>query len=290
MTINLPQLRAFLAVVDEGGFGAAAPALGISQSAVSHAVAALEKAVGGPVLHRAKQPQLTTLGSRMLDHARAAVAAASAITDLAAEHADKPSGTIRLAAPATVCQGLLPDLLARWRSEFPAVKVRVFEGEDGEIKEWLAERTIDLAVLVNPERHNDGVEIGADAFYALVRRDHPLAGQEIIDVTDLDDDPFLMSDGGCERFIRDIYRQAGHQVRPTHRVRENGTLIAMVRAGVGVSVVPGLMAGSIDHRLVLVPLRQHGKRRLVLTGPDTGTWHPAVTALVDGLKTDSAAG
>lgn len=283
MTINLAQLRAFLAVVDEGGFSAAAPALGISQSAVSHAVAALERAVGGPVLHRSKQPQLTTLGGRMVEHARAAIAATSAITDLAAEHADKPTGTIRLAAPATVCQGLLPDLLARWRAEFPAVTVRVFEGEDSEIAEWLAERTVDMAVLVDPEEH-DGVEIGADEFCALIRRDHPLAGQPVIDVADLEDDPFLMSDGGCERFVRELYRLAGSRLRPTHRVRENGTLIAMVQAGVGVSVVPGLMAAQIDHRLALVPLRQRMKRRLVLTGPAAGTWHPAVTALVEGLR------
>jgi DNA-binding transcriptional LysR family regulator len=287
MTVNLAQLRAFLAVVDEGGFSAAAPALGVSQSAVSHAVAALERAVGSPVLHRSKEPQLTTLGTRMVKHARAAIAAASAITDLAAEHADKPTGTIRLAAPATVCQGLLPDLLSRWRAEFPAVTIRLFEGEDHEISEWLTQRTVDAGVLVDPQTHSGpevGVEIGADEFFAMLRRDHPLAGERIIDVADLEDDPFLLSDGGCERFIRDLYRQAGCRLRPTHRVRECGTLIAMVQAGIGVSVVPGLMAAMTDQRLVLVPLRQHMKRRLVLSGPPSGSWHPAVTALVEGLR------
>jgi DNA-binding transcriptional LysR family regulator len=283
MTINLPQLRAFLAVVDEGGFSAAAPALGISQSAVSHAVAALERAVGSPVLHRSKEPQLTTLGSRMVEHARAAIAATSAITDLAAQHADKPSGTIRLAAPATVCQGLLPDLLARWRAELPAVTIRLFEGEDHEISEWLTERTVDAAVLVDPES-SSGVQIGADEFFALLRRDHPLADEKVIDIADLDDDPFLLSDGGCERHIRELYRQSGSRLRPTHRVRECGTLLAMVQAGIGVSVVPGLMAAMTGQRLVLVPLRQHMKRRLVLSGPPSGTWHPAVTALVEGLQ------
>ena len=97
------------------------------------------------------------------------------------------------------------------------------------------------------------------------------AGRSEIDITDLDDDPFLLSDGGCERHIRDIYRQVGARLRPTHRVRECGTLIAMVQAGVGVSVVPGLMAAMIDQRLVMVPLRQAKKRRLVLSGPPTGS-------------------
>jgi len=283
MTVNLAQLRALLAVVDEGGFSAAAPALGISQSAVSHAIASLERAVGGPVLHRTKQPQLTSFGSKLIEHARTAVGAAAAIADLAAQNSSRPTGTIRLAAPATVCQGLLPELLGRWRAEFPAVTIRVFEGEDDEIAEWLAERTIDAAVLVSPESH-DGAEIGADEFLALVRRDHPLAGEAVIDIADLDDDPFLLSDGGCERYIRDLYRMAASRLRPTHRVRESGTLIAMVQAGVGVSVVPGLMAAMTDHDLVLVPLRQKIERRLVLTGPLSGAWHPAVTALVDATR------
>jgi DNA-binding transcriptional LysR family regulator len=61
-------------------------------------------------------------------------------------------------------------------------------------------------------------------------------------------------------------------------------LIAMVQAGIGVSIVPGLMAAMMDHRLVLVPLKQNLKRKLVLTGPLSGSWHPAVTALVGATR------
>ncbi|MBP2320167.1 DNA-binding transcriptional LysR family regulator [Kibdelosporangium banguiense] len=283
MTVNLAQLRALLAVVDEGGFSAAAPALGVSQSAVSHSIAALERAVGSPVLHRTKQPQLTSFGSRLIEHARVAVGATAAIADLAAQNSSQPTGTIRLAAPATVCQGLLPDLLTRWRGDFPGVTVRLFEGEDHEIVEWLAERTVDAAVLVSPESH-DGVRIGADAFAAMLPRDHPLADEQAVDVADLEDDPFLLSDGGCERHVRELFRQAGCRLRPTHRVRECGTLIAMVQAGIGVSIVPGLMTAMMDHRLVLVPLKQNLTRKLVLTGPLTGPWHPAVTALIEATR------
>src|SRR4030088_987462 len=105
MSLNLAQLRAFLAVVDEGGFGAAADALGITQSAVSHAVAALERTLGFRVLARHGRPGLTAFGREGLGHARAAVAATAAMTDLAAQRGGLPTGTIKLAAPPTVCQG-----------------------------------------------------------------------------------------------------------------------------------------------------------------------------------------
>ena len=66
MALNLPQLRAFLAVVDEGGFGTAAEALGVTQSAVSHAVAALERTLGHPVLLRRGTPRPTAFGAEVV--------------------------------------------------------------------------------------------------------------------------------------------------------------------------------------------------------------------------------
>jgi DNA-binding transcriptional LysR family regulator len=279
MTLNLAQLRAFVSVVDAGGFGAAAPALGISQSAVSHAVAALERAVGGPVLLRdGTRARPTSFGTRLLEHARNAVAAAEAITDLATQETGRPTGTVRIAAPPTVCLSLLPELMTAWTAEFPGITVRVFEADDDEVAELLENRTVQAAILVDPPATR-GVPIGADEFQALLPADHPLAGEDRIDVTDLADDPFLLSSGGCERHVREIHRQAGLPLRPAHRIRELGTLFAMVRSGLGVSVVPGLAAGMLDRRLVLVPLRQRVRRRLVLTGPVHGPWHPAVTAL-----------
>ncbi len=281
MALNFAQLRAFLAVVDEGGFRTAADALGLTQSAVSHAVAALERTLGHPVLSRRGRPVPTAFGEEVLAHARAAVAASTAITDLAERRHGGARGTVRLAAPPSVCQGLLPDLLARWRTEFPHVRVRVFEGEDDEVAEWLNGGTVDAAVLVDPSP-GFGALLCEDAFQALLRTDHPLATLPRIDVTDLADDPFLLTRCGCEQHVRQAY--AGHPFTPRHRVRELGTLFAMIRTGVGVSIVPGLVASMLPPGLVMVPLRDPVVRRLVLGGPAGREWHPAVTALVDSVR------
>ncbi|TQM79193.1 DNA-binding transcriptional LysR family regulator [Saccharothrix saharensis] len=281
MALNLPQLRAFLAVVDEGGFGTAAEALGVTQSAVSHAVAALERTLGHPVLLRRGTPRPTAFGAEVVAHARVAVAASAAITDLAARHGGAARGTIKLAAPPTVCQGLLPDLMARWEAEFPHVRVRVFEGEDDEVAEWLADGTVEMAVVVDPPPGR-GVLVGEDEFHALVRTDHPLAGVGEVHAADLADDPFLLSRGGCERHVRQVH--AGLPFDPLHRVRELGTLLAMVRAGVGISVVPGLVTSMLPSGLTLVPVRPRVVRRLVASGPPGREWHPAVIALIDSAR------
>ncbi|MBK1788419.1 LysR family transcriptional regulator [Prauserella cavernicola] len=279
MNLHLAQLRAFVAVADEGGFSAAAGALGVSQSAVSHAVSALERTLGLPVLSRDRRPRPTAFGEGILVHARAALSATSAIATLATERTGGASGIVRLAAPPSVCQGLLPGLLEHWSTELPRVRVQLFEGDDDEVADWLGNGTADAAVLVDPGR-DTGVLVGEDVFHAVLREDHPLAGEPAISVADLADDPLLLSAGGCESHVRRLYREARTPLRATHHVRELGTLLAMVAHGVGVSVVPGLVSALLGTGLVLVPLRERVTRRLVLTGPHHQPWQPATTALV----------
>ncbi|MFF4955322.1 LysR family transcriptional regulator [Streptomyces chattanoogensis] len=289
MAVNLPQLRAFLAVVDAGGFSAAAAELGMSQSAVSHAVASLERELAAPLLVRATPARTTALGERVLPHARIALSAARSVEQIAADAAGAMTGTVRLAATPTVCQGLVPGLLRHWGADQPGITVRVFEGDSAEVSAWLENGTADAAVLIDPPpapsggcpRPGPGIELAVDGYRALLPRDHPLAGEPVVDLRDLEDDPFLISPNGCEARIRTIHRLAGLRFTPTHRVRDLATLISMVQAGIGVTVLSEVSRSLIPPDLVLLPLEPGTSRRLVLTGPAARPWHPAVRALVE---------
>ncbi|MFJ9083948.1 MULTISPECIES: LysR family transcriptional regulator [unclassified Streptomyces] len=284
MPLNLPQLRAFLAVVDTGGFSAAAAELGMTQSAVSHAVASLERELTAPLLIRATPARTTVLGEQVLPHARTALAAARSVEQIAAEAAESMAGTVRLAATPTVCQGLVPSLLTHWREDQPRVTVRVFEGDSAEVAGWLGNGTADAAVLIDPPP-GPGVQLADDGYRALLPRDHPLAGEERVDIRDLEDDPFLISPNGCESRIRTIHTRAGLRFDPTHRVRDLATLISMVQAGIGITVLSEVSRSLIPADLVLLPLEPGTSRRLVLTGPQERPWHPAVRTLAESAVT-----
>ncbi|MFD8543076.1 LysR family transcriptional regulator [Streptomyces sp. NPDC059649] len=281
MTVNLPQLRAFLAVVDAGGFSAAAAELGMSQSAVSHAVASLERELSAPLLVRATPARTTALGERVLPHARLAVSAARSVERIAASATETMTGIVRLAATPTVCQGLVvPRLLRHWREEQPRVTVRVFEGDSAEITTWLDEGTADAAVLIDPEP-GPGIQLAVDGYRALLPRDHPLAGEPAVDIRDLEDDQLLISPNGCEARVRTIHHLAGLRFHPTHRVRDLATLISMVQAGIGVTILSEVSRTLVPPDLVLLPLAPETSRRLVLTGPQHRPWHPALRTLAE---------
>lgn len=284
MPIGVSHLRALVAVVETGGFGAAASHLGISQSAVSHAIASLERIAGRSVLCRQGAPRLTLLGEQILEHARTAVAAVSDVEQLICRRDDRVSGELTLAAPPTVCHGLLPGLLTHWRAEFPELRISLFEGDDDEVVRWLDEATVDLAVLVDPPASRyPGAVLASDRFHAVLRTDHPLAEQPEIDFADLADDEFLLSAGGCERHIQELHRTAGTPFSPAHRVRQLSTLFAMVRAGVGVSVVPGLADGMQGADVLMLPLAQRLHRTLVLTGTSRSGKSSVPQALVEAV-------
>ncbi|MDX2812673.1 LysR substrate-binding domain-containing protein [Streptomyces sp. PA03-5A] len=81
--------------------------------------------------------------------------------------------------------------------------------------------------------------------------------------------------------LRELHARAGVPYRPTQHIRELGTLLCMVEAGLGVAVVPSLAGSMLPGGLTLVPVLPRVERRLLLTGPATRPWHPHVTAIRD---------
>jgi DNA-binding transcriptional LysR family regulator len=283
--LNLSQLRAFVAVVDSGGFGAGAAQLGLSQSAVSHAVAALERALDAPLLVRSTPVRTTALGAQTVEHARTAVASADAIEDVARRHTAELTGAVRLASTPSVCRGLLPPLLQRWAEALPGIHVRAFEGTETEAEAWLEDGTADVAILAgDAPQPGPGVLLATDPYLALLHRDHPLAREERVHVADLEDDALILSLTGCERQALAIHRAAGLPFAPAQRVRELATLIGLVEEGIGVSLVPEVVRPLIPNTLVMVPLLPHHTRSLVLRGPSARVWPATVRALADEAR------
>ncbi|MFD9737315.1 LysR substrate-binding domain-containing protein [Umezawaea sp. NPDC059074] len=281
--MTLRQLDVFVAVADHGGFGAAAGALGMSQSSVSHALASLEAAVGGDLVARATPVRPTALGEVLLPHARATLAAARSLTAAAAAHTRAAtSGTISLSVPPTVARGLLPGLLRLWHERLPHLEITVFEAVDEEIHQWLESGTVDAAFLIDPDPLPHGaLHVATDVYEAVVRADHPLAGEDVIDLADLLEDPLLVTTSGFEPPLRRLHALADLPYRPARRIRELMTLLSMVEAGIGVGVLPSLAASMLSDTLTLVPLRPRQERKLVLTGPTARPWHPSVLAIRD---------
>ncbi|MFB4204981.1 HTH-type transcriptional regulator CynR [wastewater metagenome] len=239
--MNLTQLRSLIAVAEAGSFTAAAESVGITQSGMSQALRALEETLGTTLLVRQRHGvELTAFGERALAHARSAFSHLEAMRREAAMAAGEEAGSIRIAAFPSVYATILPPLLRRYRSLYPDVAVVALETDDREVEAWLAAGTIDLGVVLNPPRDGDAIAIGEDAWVAVMPVGHRLArGGGAVSLAALATAPFVLATGGCHVHAGTIVEAAGLSLVDVRvEVRDWASAVALVREGVGVSLVP----------------------------------------------------
>jgi DNA-binding transcriptional LysR family regulator len=259
--MNLAQLRALVAVADRGSFTRAAADLGLTQSAVSHAVAALERELGQRLVDRDRVGAvLTAVGKAVVDDARDAVRAADRVAERAAASAGELVGELRLGGMPSTNLAVLPALQRRFSRRHPAARISLLEGTDDEMVDWLERGLVDLSCVVVGLGTVDGPVLAEDEFVALLHPEHPLAGEVDIGVEDLLDDAFVTSKSGCEPLVESIFGSQGLAFRPTHRVTQLSTIVTMVRAGMGVAILPSLMLDGDPSGVVPVPLRPRAPR------------------------------
>jgi DNA-binding transcriptional LysR family regulator len=283
------ELRHFLAleaVAREGSFGRAAAALGYTQSAVSQQIATLERIVGHRLVERPGGPKpvsLTDAGRLLLTHADAIAArVAAAQADLIAL-AEGQAGPLRVGVYQSVGRRVLPELLRRYASEWPQVRVTLTEAaDDVELLNGVERGELDLTFADLPLTDGpfDSTELLRDPFVLVVPTDSPLAQREtpptLREVAELD----LIGHKHC-RSMRQVESAFRRPLDFVFLSDHNQTTQAMVATGIGYALVPRLTVDPDDDTTRLLELPRVPPRQISIA------WHrdryrsPAARAFVE---------
>jgi DNA-binding transcriptional LysR family regulator len=248
---TLLQLTTYLTVVEQGGFTAASRQLGLSQPAVSRAVATLEKELGLPLLVRGREGvSLTEAGSIALTHAREAVRHLTLMRTEVAGLAGDVTGTLSLASLSSVTATLVDPQLRAFAERYPAVTVRLLEGSEQEVRDWLDQGAVEAGVVSLPARGLETAALGDQQMIAVVPADSWLASKDVVSYAELAKEPFIRGTGGCADVFTPVARLAGVELDIAFEAREMPAVVEIVRAGLGVSILPS--AGLPDLRGVVV--------------------------------------
>jgi DNA-binding transcriptional LysR family regulator len=236
--VDLRQLTTMIAIAEEGTFSRAASRLGYTQSSVSQHIAALEKAVGGAVFDRPGGPRpvrITPLGAVVLEHGRELLSRAEALGH-AVDRFKAGDGRIDIGTLQSVSNVILPAVLRRLRDEHPTSEIRLSEAEPD------SAGIGDLDLLFH-----DG-PIGDEAERVLLMKDPYLV---VALPGDLPDGPVPVEklDGKAmvawpatsdQPRLETSLAHAGAQPRIVFRSGGDETILSMVRAGMGLAVLPWL--------------------------------------------------
>ncbi|MEV6442674.1 LysR family transcriptional regulator [Amycolatopsis sp. NPDC051716] len=274
---ELRHLRTMAAIAEEGTFGQAAARLGYTQSSVSQQIAALEKAVGGPVFDRPGGPRpvrITRLGEVVLAHGRELLAKAATLTD-AVGRFRAGHGRIDIGTFQSVSNLILPAVIRRLLDEHPGCDIRLSDvpPEDPRIGE------LDLLFHDGPvDGDVEHVKL-FDEPYLLVTGAGAVPGGGPVRVKLLDGVPMVAwPRTHHQRWLERTFARAGAQPRFVFRTTGHETILSMVRAGIGWAVLPWLALHGqdawADEQLAIHPLKPSPTRELSLHWPAGRTESP----------------
>ncbi|MFT9257069.1 MAG: LysR family transcriptional regulator [Acetobacter sp.] len=265
LRFTLRQLEYFVAVGEAGSIALAAEKVNVTAPSMSSAISQLEAGFGLQLFTRrhAQGSTLTPAGERFMEQARAVLAAAEQLNDLANIMTNAVRGSLRVGALRTFVQLMVPSLRRSFEDKYPHVDFTQIELDQAQIFNELGSSRIDIALTYNLALPGDirFEPLAILAPYVMLAVDHPLALRSFIIPEDLLDEPMVLLDlpHSADYFLS-FFRHLNRRPRVTERTSEINVQRALITNGYGFGItnmhtVSGI---SLDGReLKFVPLQSN---------------------------------
>ncbi|MGG3467412.1 LysR family transcriptional regulator [Neobacillus pocheonensis] len=278
--MTLFQLEVLLKVVETKSFTKAGEQIGLSQSAVSQAVAALESELNIKLFKRHRNGvSLTKVGERITSLVRDLIMIKTRIINEATGITGLETGTIRIGSISGMSAKLLPGMISSFKKRFSGVEVVLYEGNYEEVKNWLKLSVVDIGVVTEERHELEFIPLLQDKMVVFVPENHPLSNQSFIQARDIASEPFIMPKE-CGNVIRSIFKEQGYTPNIQFEVSDIATIIAMVQEGVGNTILPELAIPTTLSKVTASYLSPQVYQNLGLEVRSTEYTSPAITAFI----------
>ncbi|GHH53168.1 LysR family transcriptional regulator [Streptomyces candidus] len=267
--MQFQQLRYFVAVAEARHFTRAAEEMHVAQPSLSQQIRSLERELGADLFTRARgNIALTDAGEALLPLARRILADTDTARREVQELAQLRRGRVRLGATPSLCTGLLPDVLRAFHDAHPGIQLLVEEGGSHDLVRQLARGALDLALVVLPLPTPSPALTAVELLHedlVVVSAPSARAPRRPVRVADLRDTPMVMFRHGYDLRELTVAACRAEGFEPTFTVEggEMDAVLGFVRAGLGLAVVPRMVAEHAGTGLRVTPLARPGLRRTI---------------------------
>ncbi|MDI3254868.1 MAG: LysR family transcriptional regulator [Bacillota bacterium] len=265
--MELHQLRYVCAIAEMGSFSRAAEHCHVAQPSLSQQVSKLEEELGTRLFDRlGRRVRLTDAGRAFLARARAILQEVEAARFEVDDARKNTKGSITVGVIPTVAPYFMPARVAAFTHKYPEATLKIVEETTPVLVDRVRDLSLDMAILALPLRHREFVitPLLREPLFAVLPRDHPLACQSQVSLRDLRTEPFvLLRDSHCFHGVALAACQRA-RINP-HVVFESGqfsSLLGMVSAGVGVSIVPAMAVDAAEDRVFVRIADQKAQRTI----------------------------
>ena len=280
--MSLKKYEAFVKTVELGSLTKAAEVLGSTQSRISHILSDLEQEYGFTLLKRSRGGiQLTRAGAMIFPKMQEILKTDRELDELIEEIRGAEAGMLRLGVFTSVAVHWLPGMLRSFEKNHPNVELKLFNGDYHDMEQWLKNKEIDVGFVTLPGPADvKTIPLYEDPLVAIFPKNHRLADLQRIPPQELETEPFISLLHSSSHDIHRALDQAG--IRPNIRfsTKDDYAILAMVKQGLGISIVPQLLLKGNEKDLEIRPLYPSVSRTIALAVPD-GVQLPIVEAFIE---------
>jgi DNA-binding transcriptional LysR family regulator len=296
MHVTLGQIRAFVTVASTKSFTRAADALSLSQPALTSRVRQFEEALGLRLFDRdTRSVELTNLGRDLLPVFRRLITEFETAVVSARDSVSRVRGVIKLACLPSCAASLLPRIIRDFAREEPGITFVVRDVLNSAVPSLVRSSDVDFGLAVLDEGQSDleWTRLFSDQLHVIYRACDSTAAQESSSAAVLASCPLiLMARGSSVREIVDeAFAAAGVTAFPTCEVNHMSTAVALVQAGLGISILPSTAIELKSQTDVLSqPIAEAGfAREIALVKRKGSALHPTAEAFIERLATAARA-
>ncbi len=271
--VQFQQLQYFVAVAETRHFTRAADLVHVAQPSLSQQIKALERELGADLFLRARgNITLTDAGEALLPLARRILADADTARHEVQELVQLRSGRVRLGATPSLCTGLLPDVLRAFHDRYPGIRLLIEESGSHDLVRELARGALDLALVVlplpTPSPALTTVELLREDLVVVSSPESAppgAPGRRTVRIADLEGARLVMFRHGYDLRELTVAACRAEGFEPDFAVEggEMDAVLGFVRAGLGVAVVPRMVATRSGRGLRVTPLARPGLHRTI---------------------------
>lgn len=253
---DINRLIALQKIVETRSFSRAAELTGYTQSAISQMISALEADLGIQLLNRSRNGvELTIEGKDLYPYLEGILLQYHAAMEKAGEINQLETGHVRLGTFSSISQYWLPSAIREFQSSYPKVDFIVREGDYTTIPQWIKTGEIDFGIISSKaDTSLNSVPLHNGSMVAILPSDHPLTKMKAVPLEALAKENFILLEEGAYSETLEAFRSIGRKPVIRYTMHDDYTIMTMVEAGLGVSILAELILTRTDYDIAIRPV------------------------------------
>lgn len=286
MHMTLLTYQVFKTVAEMGSFHKAADILGLTPSAISHAISSMESELGFFVVTRSKAGiTLTNYGEHLLPYVNAVLNSDESLKQVINEMNGLKTGKVKIGVFSSVCTSWLPEILKSFQEQYGGINIEVFQGTYDDVSYWIKNGVVDLGFLsVSSAKDIPIKPLYRDPLICVLPKGmKDLRNPDFVDIEEMRAHQFVTQRECTDADIQNFLKENKLRIQSNYHVVDDLSTIRLVEKGFGICLMPELVMQDIPYEVDMYPIQPEACRIIGIAALNPDFMAPAVRTMYNHI-------